>query len=224
MNVTQFRQEINKTFSDIDATFFHNVEKYKRFLQEYNQKINLTRLDSDGKIYGDYFYESVIPFKDVDLKSIKTLLDIGSGSGIPGIVLKLMYPHITLTIIESNNKKVTFLNKLCAILDIKVNILYQRAELIEKNQRESFDLVTSRAVAPLPILVELSIPYLKVNGILIEPKTLNAVHEINAAATKIEMLGSTIESINDFVSVNKVNHKVVAIKKSKITDLNYPRT
>ncbi|GHU31636.1 ribosomal RNA small subunit methyltransferase G [Bacilli bacterium] len=224
MNVTQFRQEMNKTFSDIDATFFDNVEKYKRFLQEYNQKINLTRLDSDGKIYGDYFYESVIPFKNVGLKSIKTLLDIGSGSGIPGIVLKLMYPHITLTIIESNNKKVTFLNKLCGILDIKVNILYQRAELIEKNQRESFDLVTSRAVAPLPILVELSIPYLKVNGILIEPKTLNAVHEINVAATKIEMLGSTIESINDFVSVNKVNHKVVVIKKNKITDLNYPRT
>ncbi|GHU47338.1 ribosomal RNA small subunit methyltransferase G [Bacilli bacterium] len=224
MNFTQFKHEINKIFTDIDAAFFNNVEKYKTFLQEYNQKVNLTRLDSDAKIYGDYFYESVIPFKDIDLKEVKTLLDIGSGSGIPGIVLKLMYPHLVLTIIESNNKKVIFLNKLCELLCIKVNVLSQRAELIDATQRESFDLVTSRAVAALPILVELSIPYLKVGGILLEPKTLNASHEINAASAKIELLGAKVETINDFISINKVNHKVVVIKKIKVTNLNYPRT
>jgi 16S rRNA (guanine527-N7)-methyltransferase len=223
MNATQFKQEINKAFTDIDAGFFDNVEKYKVFLQDYNQKVNLTRLDTEDKIYGDYFYESVIPFQNVHLTNLRTVLDIGSGSGIPGVVLKLMYPHLDLTIIESNNKKVTFLNKLCEMLGIKVTVLYQRAELIQANQREAFELVTSRAVAALSILVELSIPYLKVGGTLIEPKTMNATNEIKQAETKIEQLGGKLVIVDQFMSVNKVNHHVVIVKKIAPTNHQYPR-
>jgi 16S rRNA (guanine527-N7)-methyltransferase len=164
MNQLEFRNEIIKAFKDTDDIFFSQIEKYKNFVREYNEKVNLTRLDDDAKIYGDYFYESVIPYADVDFKSVHTLLDIGSGSGIPGVVLKLLFPHIRLTIIESNNKKITFLKALIDKLGVEADIIYKRAEIMASNEYEKFDLVTSRAVATLNILIEISLAYVKIGG------------------------------------------------------------
>jgi 16S rRNA (guanine527-N7)-methyltransferase len=171
MNNIDFAINLKKIFPKIPDDFFAQINRYKLFLQKYNQKTNLTRLADENKIYSEYFYESIVPYKDFDFVKIQSLLDIGSGSGIPGIVLKLLYPYIQLTIIESNNKKVTFLKELCYHLKIKATVLNQRAENIQNKQREQFDIVTCRAVASLPIIVELSLPYLKVNGLLIAPKS-----------------------------------------------------
>jgi 16S rRNA (guanine527-N7)-methyltransferase len=171
MNKIEFINNIQKIFKNIPLNFFDQIEKYKEFLQEYNQKTNLTRLDDERIIYAEYFYESIIPYKDCNFINVNKVLDIGSGSGIPGIILKLLCPNISLTIIEANNKKCVFLKQLCKHLKIDAVILNQRAEKILSHQREHFDLVTSRAVAPLSIIVELSLPYLKINGLLIEPKS-----------------------------------------------------
>jgi 16S rRNA (guanine527-N7)-methyltransferase len=164
MNKNTFETEIKKVFTNINRDFFSTVEIYKSFLQDYNKKINLTRLDGEDKIYGDYFYESIIPYKDLDFSNIKHVLDIGSGSGIPGVVLKLLYPHIELTIIESNNKKVTFLNELAKLLNIQITVLANRAEDLARQYNEQFDLVTSRAVASLQAIVEISIRFVKIGG------------------------------------------------------------
>jgi 16S rRNA (guanine527-N7)-methyltransferase len=164
MNKHEFEVEIKKIFKNINDNFFSLVDEYKLFLQEYNKKVNLTRLDTEEKIYKDYFYESVIPYKDLDFLKINSVLDIGSGSGIPGVVIKLLYPHIKLTIIESNNKKIAFLKELTKKLNITITLYADRAENIARQHNEQFDLVTSRAVAVLPAILEISIRYVKIGG------------------------------------------------------------
>jgi len=223
MDKATFAKEINAIFKDIDPLFFTKIEKYKTFLQEYNKKTNLTRLDSEEKIYKDYFYESIIPYKNINFFNNCKVLDIGSGSGIPGVVLKLLYPSITLSIIESNNKKVSFLKELAKELGITVFIFEKRAEDIKQIEREYYDIVTSRAVAALKTIVEVSIPYAKVGGLIIEPKSSNLSNEIIGLDEKLIKLKSKVIKIDNFTSINGITHNVVIIKKEDITPKNYPR-
>jgi 16S rRNA (guanine527-N7)-methyltransferase len=121
MNKEQFEEKIKKTFLNFSNDFFSNIEKYKQYLQKVNKVMNLTRLDSEEKIYEQYFFDSLKPFENIDFFSSSiSLLDIGSGSGIPGIVLKILYPEIKLTILETSLKKINFMKELCDILNIKV--------------------------------------------------------------------------------------------------------
>jgi 16S rRNA (guanine527-N7)-methyltransferase len=224
MNQLEFEIQIKKDFENIDQNFFNNVEIYKSFLIEYNRHTNLTRLDKDDRIYGDYFYESIIPYKNINFSKYKKILDIGSGSGIPGIVLKLLYPFIDLTIIESNKKKISFLEQLCNKLNISVELINSRAEEIKPNQREQFDLVTSRAVGELKVICEVSIPYCNLDGIIIEPKSQNYKIEVQNAQGLFERIGAHISKINSFKSVNNIEHNVIYIVKDKITPLCFPRS
>jgi 16S rRNA (guanine527-N7)-methyltransferase len=123
MTKEEFIVQIKKTFPNVDSSFFSQIEVYKDFLRKTNQTLNLTRLDKEEKIYGEYFFESIFPFSFLDFSKPLSLLDIGSGSGIPGIVLKILFPQIKLTIIESSNKKVSFLKLLCDTLKIEATIL-----------------------------------------------------------------------------------------------------
>jgi 16S rRNA (guanine527-N7)-methyltransferase len=223
MNRDEFQQQIKSAFTDFSAIFFQQIERYRNFLQAYNQHTNLTRLATDDKIYGDYFYDSIIPYQKVQFKTTNSLLDIGSGSGIPGVVLLLLYPHLQLTIIESNRKKVKFLFALMDELKINFQILPIRAELIPDDLRDTFDLVTSRAVAPLKIILELSAPYCKVGGLIIEPKSQNAPNELNEAAPIIEALNIKLLDTLNFCSANNHTHHVFIFQKELITNRKYPR-
>jgi 16S rRNA (guanine527-N7)-methyltransferase len=223
MNKLEFQKHVNDAFKNISPTFFETIEAYKTFLNESNQTLNLTRLNTEDKIYGEYFFESIIPYKSVDFSKINFVLDIGSGSGIPGIILKILYPHINLTIIEANTKKCVFLKQLSEQLSINVQILNQRAENIENTQREMFDLVTSRAVTILPILLEISLPYVKVGGMLIEPKSKMGKQEINGVEKNIINLGGRLEKILEFSSINNRFHMVIFVAKVKKTDHSFPR-
>jgi 16S rRNA (guanine527-N7)-methyltransferase len=224
MNKTEFKQHIKSIFPFVSDKFFDKIETYKKFLQEENKKINLTNLSDDEKIYAQYFYESIVPYKELDFNHINSVLDIGSGSGIPGILLKLLFNHTNLTIVESNNKKVNFLNQLINTLDIKVNIINKRAENIDNQMRETFDLVTSRAVAPLKIILELSVPYAKVNGLIVEPKSLNFEKELQEANFITNKLNIKLQlPMIHFISINKMTHNVLVYKKIKSTNHLYPR-
>jgi 16S rRNA (guanine527-N7)-methyltransferase len=223
MTKTEFKQQIKANFKNIDKDFFTNIEKYKTIIQKSNEEVNLSNLVSEEKIYAKYFLDSIIPYKDVDFSGEKKLLDIGSGSGIPGVILKLLYPNIKLSVLDSNNKKINFIKTLCNELKIEVETLYKRAEEMNNNEREKFDIVTSRAVAPLNAILEISIPYAKVNGIIIEPKSKNINGELNDK-TKILLknIGCEILKIDNFI-FNENTHNIIFIKKIYKTANTYPR-
>ncbi|GHU49467.1 ribosomal RNA small subunit methyltransferase G [Bacilli bacterium] len=222
MNVVEFKKQITLLFKNINSSFFSNIEKYKTFLQDYNKKINLTRLDAEDKIYGEYFYESIYPYREIDFSKIKNVLDIGSGSGIPGVIIKLLFLDIDLTIIESNNKKCNFLRELCKYLNINVIILNQRAEELNDIQREKYNLVTSRAVAPLKTILEVSIPYATVNGIILEQKSNNIENEFIGVEELLKDLDCTY-TIKNSISFTEHTHNIVIVKKHSKTPMNYPR-
>lgn len=199
------------------------LEIYKNFLIEYNKHTNLTRIIDENDIYLKHFYDSLTIVKYIDLSNKNTLLDIGTGAGFPGMVLKIVYPNLEVTLLDSNNKKITFLKQLSEKLNIKVNAIQARSEEYIKEKREYFDVVTSRAMANLRVLLELSIPYVKVNGSFIAMKA-NASEELKEANNTHEKLGAKLSSIHEFELI-KENSKRTIIVYDKIsnTDTKYPR-
>lgn len=199
------------------------LEIYKNFLIEYNKHTNLTRIIDEKDIYLKHFYDSLTIVKYIDLSNKKTLLDIGTGAGFPGMVLKIVYPNLEVTLLDSNNKKITFLKQLSEKLNLNVNAIQARSEEYIKEKREYFDVVTSRAMANLRVLLELSIPFVKVNGNFIAMKA-NASEELKEASNTHEKLGAKLSSINEFELI-KENSKRTIIVYDKIsnTDTKYPR-
>lgn len=199
------------------------LEIYKDFLIEYNKHTNLTRIIDENDIYLKHFYDSLTIVKYIDLSNKKTLLDIGTGAGFPGMVLKIVYPNLDVTLLDSNNKKITFLKQLSEKLNINVNAIQARSEEYIKEKREFFDVVTSRAMANLRVLLELSIPYVKINGNFIAMKA-NASEELKEAGNTHEKLGAKLSSIQEF-ELLKENSKRTIIVYDKInkTNIKYPR-
>lgn len=199
------------------------LEIYKDFLIEYNKHTNLTRIIDENDIYLKHFYDSLTIVKYIDLSNKKTLLDIGTGAGFPGFVLKIVYPNLEVTLLDSNNKKITFLKQLSEKLNININAIQARSEEYIKEKREYFDVVTSRAMANLRVLLELSIPYVKINGNFIAMKA-NASEELKEASNTHENLGAKLSSIHEF-ELLKENSKRTIIVYDKInkTDTKYPR-
>ena len=223
MNKSQFKEIIKKNFKNISNDFFDQIEVYKNFVQTKNKLFNLTSLANDEVIYQKYFFDSIIDYKQINFSKINSVLDIGSGSGIPGIMIKLLFRHINLTIIEATTKKVKFLNELVNQLKLQnITIINKRAEEIENNEYETFDLVTSRAVAELKILLEISAPYTKVLGLIIEPKSKKYDQELISAKKIIKELNLSLVNEYDFNS-NGVLHHTFVFKKNKKTNHKYPR-
>ncbi len=220
------KHEFNEILRDKFKAFWDQnklilFENYYSFLLENNKKFNLTRLIDDSKIYQDYFLESLLPFAEMNLNLLK-VLDIGSGSGIPGIALKIIFPQMNLTIIEANAKKIKFMQLLAQHLGFHdINFWHQRAEEIRDYQKEQFDIVTSRAVASLEILLEISSPYAKLNALIIEPKSVKYQQELSKANELLADLGLELENIKSY-QTNKKNY-VLHFKKIKSCAKNYPR-
>ena len=199
------------------------LEIYKDFLIEYNKHTNLTRIIDENDIYLKHFYDSLTIVKYIDLSNKKTLLDIGTGAGFPGMVLKIVYPNLEVTLLDSNNKKITFLKQLSEKLNVKVNAIQARSEEYIKEKREYFDVVTSRAMANLRVLLELSIPYVKINGNFIAMKA-NASEELKEAGNTHEKLGAKLSSIQKFKLIKENSKRTIIVyDKTSNTDTKYPR-
>ena len=177
------------------------LDFYAKFLLEYNEHTNLTAIKTLEDVYLKHFYDSLTIVKNVDLTQVTTLLDIGTGAGFPGMVLKIVFPNLKVTLLDSNNKKIAFLKELAAKLALNVEIIYDRAEIFVQNRREYYDIVTSRAVADLSILAELAIPYLKVGGNFIAMKA-NYQEELHNALNIIKKLNSKVTKITEFTLGN----------------------
>ena len=214
MNQNDFINELKKINIELTEQQIKQLEDYKKFLKEYNEHTNLTRIIDDNDIYLKHFYDSLTVCKYIDLNNYNNLLDIGTGAGFPGMVLKIVYPNLEVTLLDSNNKKTTFLNELSKRLNIKVNIINDRSENYINNKRESYDIVLSRAVANLSILLELSVPFVKIDGYFIAMKG-NAKEELETSKNTSIKLGASIESINEFNLIREeFKRKKILYKKN----------
>ena len=192
---------------------------------KYNEHFNLTRNDTIDSFITKNILDSLLIVKNFDLNK-KTVLDIGSGAGLPGIPLAIYYPKTKFVLLEPTFKRASFLAMVSDLLELNnVKVVAKRAEdYIKENNYETFDFVVSRAVSKLNILIELSVPYLKVGGELIAYKGLNYLEEIEESKNALKVLNSETnivkEDILDFLNETRYS---VSVKKNKITNHKYPR-
>lgn len=224
MNKEEFISELSKNGIIITDDTFNKFDIYINFLLEYNAHTNLTSIKEYDSILLKHFYDSIIIEKYYDFSKAKTILDIGTGAGFPGMILAIMHPNIKITLLDSNNKKLKFLELLTKKMEINnVELIHERAEIYVKNTRESFDIVTSRAVSDLQMLSELSIPFVKENGYFI-PLKGNIEDELKRSKKIIEELGGTIENIYNYeLPQEDSNRTILIVKKIKHTPNKYPR-
>ncbi len=208
---------------DINDELLNKFEKYKKLLQDWNNKFNLTTIIEDNEVYLKHFYDSVYLSSVTDLNN-KSICDFGTGAGFPGLVLAIIYNDSKFTLLESNSKKVLFLKEVVKELNLKnVKVINQRAEIYGKDSREEFDIITCRAVSNLSIILELSISMLKVNGLFIPMKS-NVEDEFNKSIKLQKELGyDFINKVEYKLPIEESNRTILIYKKNKKTDLKYPR-
>ena len=224
MKKDEFYKEIEKLGISITPNMKQQLEEYANFLLEYNEHTNLTAIKTKEEIYLKHFYDSLTLTKIANLEK-GSLLDVGTGAGFPGLVLAIIFPNLDVTLLDSNNKKITFLKECITRLQIKnAHTVYSRAEDYTKIHRESFNFVTSRAVAELRILLELNIPAVKVNGLFLAMKG-NIETELQSSLKTMQILGCSILEKQEFtLPYNGGVRTLLSIKKEKATYLKYPRT
>lgn len=213
-------KELGITLSDKEL---NNLDRYYQILKEENSKYNLTRIIEEEDVYLKHFYDSLTITKVIDIKN-QSICDLGSGAGFPGLVLAICFPNSKLTLIESNGKKCNFLNIVKEKLNLdNVTIINTRIEEYAKSNREIFDIVTARAVAPLKHLLEYGIPLVKIDGYFIAMKANTESEElnINNYYNKLDIK----EESRIVFNLPKENSIRTIIKylKLKETNLKYPR-
>ena len=217
-----YLKEINIVLNEEQIEQFY---KYMKLLIEWNEKINLTAITKPEEIILKHFVDSLTIAKYI--KSEETLIDMGTGAGFPGIPLKIYKKDLKITLVDSLNKRIKFLNEVIEQLNLeKIETIHARAEEFGKNKkyREKFDISTSRAVANLSTLSEYLIPLVRVNGKVISMKGQEIEEEVKRAQKAIQILGGKIvkqESFNLPKSDNKRN--IIIIEKIKSTPAKYPR-
>lgn len=224
MNLDLFIEETKKLGIELTSQQLEKLNQFYELLISWNQKMNLTRIIEKEDVYLKHFYDSLTLSKVVDLKQDLTLCDVGSGAGFPGIVLKICFPNLKITLLDSLQKRVNYLNEIIKELDLKnIEAIHTRAEDYAKQNREKFDIVTARAVANLKILSELCIPMVKVNGLFIAMKA-NIEEEIENSMEILKKLDSKIEKIEIFyLPIENSIRNIIMIQKQKPTNNLYPR-
>jgi len=223
MNKETFIKQLQNLNIDISKEQLEKLDLYYKLLIEENKKINLTRITEYEDVYLKHFYDSLTIKKVIDLEN-QNLCDIGTGAGFPGIVLKIVFPNLNITLVESIQKKCNFLNLVIKNLNLqKIKVVNERAEIYAKEVREQFDIITSRAVANIKELLEYSTPLLKVNGICICMKA-NIEKEIENIDSTLEKLNLKIIEQKEFnLVIENSKRTLIKLEKTKITDNKYPR-
>ena len=224
MNVEEFIKACNELNIELDDNKLNNLNIYKEYLKEYNSHTNLTTITEDEDIYLKHFYDSLTIVKAIDLNTVSTLIDVGTGAGFPGMVLKIVYPHLNVTLIDSNNKKTTFLSNLKDKLQLdNLNIINERSEDYAHKHIDEYDVVTSRAVANLRVLTELCLPMVKVGGKFI-PLKATVEEEIKEADKIINTLNGKLSNKITFnLPKEESIRNILVIDKLDKTPKGYPR-
>ncbi len=221
--------EAKKLFYEIDIDLskeqFEKFDIYKKMLIDWNDRINLTAITEDYDVWLKHFVDSSTIYKYI--KENDKVIDVGTGAGFPTVPIKILNNNIGLTLLDSLNKRITFLKNICDELRLKdVEFIHGRAEDFGNNKlyREKYDVVTARAVSNLSTLAEFCIPFLKVGGIFICMKAGNVDDEIKESYKALDVLGAKIDSIEELKLPNsEITRKIIIIKKEKSTPPLYPR-
>ncbi|MCI6265560.1 MAG: 16S rRNA (guanine(527)-N(7))-methyltransferase RsmG [Erysipelotrichaceae bacterium] len=223
MNKDVFIKELINLNITLTNEQLSKLEKYYEILVEENQKYNLTAITNKEEVYLKHFYDSLTISKIVKLND-QELCDIGTGAGFPGIVLKIAYPNLKVTLVEATEKKCNFLKLVIEKLNLKdIHVINERAEIYSKEVREKYDIVTSRAVAPLKHLLEYSIPLVKVNGLYIAMKSdiTNEIKEISIYEQKLKI--KEVKRISFSLPIENSLRTLIMYHKSEKTNPKYPR-
>ena len=219
-----FEEELSKIGIELDDKKRSQLKRYYELIVEYNKVMNLTGITEESEVYLKHFYDSLTICKIIDLNKYETMCDIGSGAGFPGIVLKIVFPNLKITLVDSLNKRIKFLNIIIDELELRdIQALHVRAEEFSSENRNRFDIVTARAVAHLSLLLEYSIPMLKINGYFVGMKA-NADEEIIEAKKAIKILNSELVDVKKFLlPLEESNRCLIKIEKLGKTNKKYPR-
>ena len=224
MDFVTFKAKLLENNIILDDKQIESYGTYSKLLQEWNKVMDLTAIDDEAQIIEKHFYDSLISAKYFKYEN-QTLLDIGSGAGFPGLVLAIAFPSLKITLLEPTLKRCNFLNEVIKVLDLSnVKVVNDRAENYIKEKRESFDLVTSRAVSRLNMLLELSIPFLTIQGTMIALKGKNANLELKEAENALKILNVKLLKNYEFkLPSEEENRSILLLKKEARTNLKYPR-
>lgn len=224
MNINEFVKNLKEINIDINDEQLKQLELYYELLIEWNEKINLTRITEKEDVYLKHFFDSATINKIINLNDIETFCDLGTGAGFPGIVIKILFPNINITLVDSLNKRIIFLNEVIKQLGLKkINTIHSRIEDFARENRNKYDLVTARAVAPLNILLEYALPIVKKDKYFLAMKA-NAEEELKNANNAIKIMNAKLlKKEIFFLPFEESNRTLLLFQKIGIINNKYPR-
>lgn len=221
MNMQEFQMLCEAKNISISEHQFEQLSRYAQLLQEWNEKINLTAITELKDIFIKHFYDSLLIAPHC--LTAKTLCDVGSGAGFPGLVLKIALPDLTITLVEPTLKRVNFLRFVIAELGLTdIQVINKRMEDCV-DLKESFDIVTARAVASLPVLSELCLPFVSIGGFFIAMKGSSGEDELESSKSALKILGGKVVSVYKEALTDGSSRVNILIHKAAASPSKYPR-
>jgi len=223
MNQNRFIEELKLINVELTQIQLDQLNKYYELLVEYNKIMNLTKIIEKEEVYLKHFYDSLTISKIVNLKNINSLCDIGTGAGFPGLVLKIVFPNLKVTLLDSLNKRIKFLEKVVEELELKnIEVVHARAEDYAINNRNKFDITTARAVAHTSVLLEYAIPMTKIKGYFI-PLKAKMNEELIETSNVMKLLNiKLINKIEFKLPIEESSRTIILFQKEKDNN-KYPR-
>lgn len=221
------RQGIKDFGIEVNDQMISDLKTYREILVDWNQKMNLTGIEEEKEVFIKHFLDSISAVSNGYIKDGISLIDVGTGAGFPGLPLKICLQNIKLTLLDSLNKRINFLQEVSNTVNLKdVEFIHGRAEDFGKNSdyREQYDVATARAVAGLPILMEFCVSFVKVGGYFVCLKGPNANLELEESKMAMDILGlEFVEKIDIELPNEELKHNILVFKKIKNTPEKYPR-
>jgi len=229
MNPTEFAAALAQKGIELNDQQMKQYQAYYQYLAEMNEVMDLTNIIEEGEVYLKHFYDSLTlawAYPALQTEPLK-MVDVGAGAGFPSIPLKIAFPQLEITIVDSLQKRIGFLKNLVQKLELKnVTLIHGRAEEFGQHgapQRAKFDVVTARALKAMPMLIEMTLPLVKVGGVLLAMKGSRAAEELVAAQKAIPIVGGQVKEQVEVDLPNGDLRQIIVIEKIKPTPFKYPR-
>ncbi|MFB9860046.1 16S rRNA (guanine(527)-N(7))-methyltransferase RsmG [Salinicoccus siamensis] len=226
MNEREFIDALKQQGIELSDVQINQFRRYFNMLVEWNDKVNLTAVTDEAGVYLKHFYDSLTPLFHITIAEEASICDVGAGAGFPSIPLKIVRPDLKVTIVDSLNKRIIFLNELTAELELdKIHLVHDRAETFgQGSQRHMFDIVTARAVAQLNVLAELCLPLVRTGGHFLVLKGKKGMEELEDSDFALELLGGEIMETHNFTLPEEDSERyIIDIKKKRKSPRKYPR-